>query len=132
MDILNIIISFGVIFILFMAIFRILPDVHIRWKSVWIGAFVTTILFVAGKFLIGLYLGSNTLGSTYGAAGSLVVLLLWIYYSSQILFLGAEFTQVYANKFGEGIRPTSKFVKYDNVSAVAETAVKVKKKPEDN
>jgi membrane protein len=132
LDIINIVISFGVIFLLFMAIFKVLPDVHLEWRYVWVGAIVTAGLFVLGKFLIGLYLGSSTLGSTYGAAGSLVVLLLWIYYSSQILFLGAEFTQVYANKYGKGIRPTSKFMKYENVKAAAETAEKVDEKKKDN
>jgi membrane protein len=112
LDISDIAISLIITFILFMMIFKILPDVHIRWKHVWMGALVTSVLFILGKYLIGLYLGTSSLGSTYGAAGSLVLFLLWIYYSAQILFLGAEFTQVYANKFGEGILPTSKFMKY--------------------
>lgn len=129
LEISNIIISFGIIYLLFMLIFKFLPDVHIHWSDVWIGALVTALLFVLGKYLIGLYLGTSTLSSTYGAAGSLVVLLLWVYYSSQILFLGAEFTQVYANKFGEGIKPKSKFMKYSNEQAVAETP---DKNPDEN
>lgn len=113
LDFSNIIISLLITFLLFMMIFKVLPDVHIKWKHVWVGALVTAVLFVLGKYLIGLYLGTSTLSSTYGAAGSLVVFLLWVYYSAQILFLGAEFTQVYANKYGEGIIPTSKFMKYE-------------------
>ncbi len=113
LDVSNIVISLLMSFLLFMMIFKVLPDVHIEWKHVWVGALVTAVLFVLGKYLIGLYIGTSTLSSTYGAAGSLVIFLLWIYYSAQILFLGAEFTQVYAIKYGEGIRPTSKFMKYD-------------------
>ncbi len=112
LEFLNVIISLGIIYLLFAMIYRILPDVHLRWSDVWVGALVTSILFVLGKYLIGLYIGTSTLGSTYGAAGSLVILLLWIYYSAQILFLGAEFTQVYAERFGSGIRPKSKFMRY--------------------
>lgn len=112
LDISNIIISLIITFILFMMIFRFLPDVQIRWKHVWMGALVTSVLFILGKYLIGLYLGTSSLGSTYGAASSLVIFLLWIYYSAQILFLGAEFTQVYADKYGKGILPASKFMKY--------------------
>lgn len=96
-----------------MMIFKLLPDVHIRWKLVWVGALVTSVLFVLGLYLIGLYLGTSSLSPTFGAAGSLVIFLIWVYYSAQILFPGAEFTQVYANKYGEGIRPASKFIKYE-------------------
>ncbi len=113
LDIVNILVSLVMTFILFMMIFKFLPDVHIRWKHVWVGALVTAILFVLGKYLISLYLGSSNLSTTYGAAGSLVLFLLWIYYSAQIIFLGAEFTQVYANKYGEGIKPISSFMKYE-------------------
>jgi membrane protein len=120
MQIINLIISLGIMFMLFGLIYKVLPDVHISWGDVWVGALVTAALFNVGKYLISLYLGTNTLGSTYGAAGSLVILLLWVYYSSMILFLGAEFTQVYANKYGSGIRPTSKFMKYSNEDAMSE------------
>jgi len=120
MQIINLVLSIGILFVMFGLIFKVLPDVLISWKDVWIGSLVTAVLFSLGKYFIGLYLGSNTLGSTYGAAGSLVVLLLWVYYSSQILFLGAEFTQVYANRFGSGIKPTEKFMKYENQNAVSE------------
>jgi membrane protein len=105
LQIVNLIISIGVITVLFAMIFKILPDAEIAWRDVWPGAFVTALLFSLGKFLIGLYLGNSSVGSSFGAAGSLVLLLLWIYYSAQILLFGAEFTQVYANKFGSKIVP---------------------------
>ena len=100
LQILNLVISLGVITVLFALIFKFLPDVRLAWRDVWMGAFVTSLLFSLGKTLIGLYLGNSAVGSTFGAAGSLVLLLLWIYYSAQILFFGAEFTQVYANRYG--------------------------------
>lgn len=111
-DLADILISLLAIFILFMIIFRILPDVNITWKDVWLGSLVTASLFVLGKYLIGLYLGQSSLSSTYGAAGSLVIFLLWIYYSAQILFLGAEFTKVYIESRGREIKPASKFLMY--------------------
>jgi membrane protein len=104
-QIINLTVSFAVITLLFALIFKILPDVRIAWKDVWIGAVMTTVLFVLGKFLLGLYLGTTGVASTYGAAGSVVVILIWVYYSAQILFFGAEFTQVYASRFGRGLRP---------------------------
>jgi membrane protein len=82
-----------------------LPDVRISWGDVWVGGAVTAVLYTLGKFLLGLYLARSTVSSAYGAAGSLVVLLLWVYYSAQIIFLGAEFTQVYARKYGSEIVP---------------------------
>ncbi|HVR37798.1 MAG TPA: YihY/virulence factor BrkB family protein, partial [Thermoanaerobaculia bacterium] len=82
--------------VLFAAIFRVLPDLKIAWHDVWLGAAITAVLFVAGKFALGLYIGKAAVGSSYGAAGSLVVLLVWVYWSTQILLFGAEFTQVYA------------------------------------
>jgi membrane protein len=98
-------ISLAVTTLLFALIFKVLPDAYIRWRDVWVGSLVTALLFSLGRFLIGLYLGRSSVSSAYGAAGSLVVVLLWVYYSAQILFLGAEFTQVYANKFGKSIVP---------------------------
>jgi membrane protein len=85
---------------LFAVMFKVLPEVPNSWRDVWLGAFITAVLFAVGKVLIGLYLGRSSVSSTYGAAGSLIVLLLWVYYSSQILFFGAEFTQVYARRYG--------------------------------
>lgn len=113
LDLVNGLISLAVIFLLFTMIFKILPDVNIKWKDVWVGGLATSLLFVLGKYLIGLYLGNSALSSTYGAAGSLVVLLLWVYYSAQILFLGAEFTYVYANRYGAGYKPRAKFLIYE-------------------
>jgi membrane protein len=101
----NIVISFGIITLLFALIFKVVPDAKIRWRDVWYGAAFTALLFTIGKALIGLYLGHAGVGSPYGAAGSLVVLVVWVYYSAQILFLGAEFTQVYARSFGTNIEP---------------------------
>jgi membrane protein len=92
---------------LFAAMFKFLPDALIRWRDVWVGALITAALFNAGRAAIGIYLSHTAPGSAYGAAGSLVALLLWIYYSSLILFLGAEFTQVYARRYGRRIRPAA-------------------------
>ncbi len=92
--------SFGLAALLFAMIFKYLPDIEIKWSDVWIGAAVTALLFTVGKILIGLFIGKSTVASVYGAAGSLVALLIWVYYSTQIFFFGAEFTQVYANQFG--------------------------------
>src|SRR5439155_17792246 len=94
-----------VVVLLFAMIFKFLPDVTIQWRDVWIGAVMTAVLFGLGKWLLGFYLGSGAAASAYGAAGSLVTLLLWVYYSSQILLFGAEFTQVYACRAGRGIAP---------------------------
>jgi membrane protein len=101
----NVVSSFLVIAVLFAMIYKFLPDVVISWKDVWIGAAVTAVLFTAGKYLIGIYLGRTATTSAFGAAGSLVVLLFWVYYSAVISFLGAEFTQVYARRYGPGIQP---------------------------
>ncbi len=98
--VINFAVSFGVITLLFAMIYKILPDVEIDWSDVWMGAAVTALLFSIGKFLLGFYLGRQTFGSTYGAAGSILIILLWVYYSAQILLFGAEFTQVYAKRFG--------------------------------
>jgi membrane protein len=101
----NFAISFGVIALLFGAMFRVLPDAKVRWRDVWVGATVTAFLFVVGKTLIGIYLGHSNPGQAFGAAGSLALLLVWIYYSSMILLFGAEFTQVWAEQRGSGVTP---------------------------
>jgi membrane protein len=101
----NFAVTIAVVTVLFALIFKFLPDAKIAWSDVWVGAVLTAILFAVGKLLIGLYLGKASIGSAYGAAGSLVVLLVWIYYSSLILFFGAELTQVYAKRFGSRIVP---------------------------
>ncbi len=98
--------DFAVVVLLFAMIFKFLPDVRIRWRDVWIGAVMTAILFGIGKWLLGFYLGSGAAGSAYGAASSLITLLLWVYYSSQILLFGAEFTQVYAAQAGRAFKPS--------------------------
>ena len=98
--------DFAVVVLLFAMIFKFLPDVEIQWRDVWIGAVITAILFGIGKWLLGFYLGSGAAGSAYGAASSLITLLLWVYYSSQILLFGAEFTQVYAARAGRAFKPT--------------------------
>jgi membrane protein len=109
--ILNLVLSFAVITLLFAAIYKVLPDVEIEWSDVWIGAAATAGLFTAGKYLLGLYLGRTGASSAYGAAGALVLILLWIYYSAQILFLGAEFTQIYARRYGSRIVPAEHAVR---------------------
>ena len=96
----NTTVSFLIVTALFAMIFKVLPDVRIEWRDVWLGAAVTAVLFTLGKSLIGIYLGRAGVTSVYGAAGSLVLVLLWVYYSAQLLFLGAEFTEVYSRRFG--------------------------------
>jgi membrane protein len=97
---LNVIVSLGVITLLFAMVYKVLPDVKLAWSDVWVGGLVTAGLFTIGKSLIGLYLGTSGFSSSYGAAGSVVVLLVWVFYSSQIILLGAEFTREYVNEFG--------------------------------
>ncbi|WP_414619251.1 YihY/virulence factor BrkB family protein [Calothrix sp. CCY 0018] len=101
----NFAISFAVITLLFALIYKFIPDAKIAWNDVWVGSAMTSLLFVIGKSLLELYLGSGSFGSAYGAAGSLIVLLAWINYAAQIIFFGAEFTQVYASKYGSHIVP---------------------------
>ena len=97
---LNVIVSLTVITLLFALIYKVLPDVKLSWRDVWIGALVTAGLFSIGRLVIGLYLGTASIASTYGAAGSVVVILVWVYYSAQIVLLGAEFTRAYVDEFG--------------------------------
>lgn len=111
LHVINIVLSLGIFTLLFAAMFKFLPDAEISWHEVWIGGFVTALLFVVGKFLIGLYIGQTNPGSAYGAAGSMIIILLWIYYSSIIVFLGAEFTQVHARSRTGGIDPAEGAVK---------------------
>ncbi|MEP7072471.1 MAG: YihY/virulence factor BrkB family protein [Verrucomicrobiota bacterium] len=100
-----IVFDIAVVVLLFGVIFKTLPDVKLRWRDVWVGATLTALLFALGKWALGLYLGSGAAGSAYGAASSLITLLLWIYYSAQIMLFGAEFTQVYTRKFGGPVEP---------------------------
>ena len=99
------VVSFIIITFLFALIYKVLPDAKIAWRDVWWGAGVTALLFTFGKYLLGIYLGVQSVGSAYGAAGSLVVFLIWVYFSAQIFFLGAEFTQVYSRRLGHGLEP---------------------------
>lgn len=129
-QVVNFIVSFVFVTVLFSMIYKILPDVKVAWGDVWLGAAVTAVLFNIGKALIGLYLGGGTVASSYGATGSLAVLLIWIYYSAIVLFLGAEFTHVYAqlrgSHFGEvTVAPSAP----QNVQ-VGETGVREKLQPE--
>jgi membrane protein len=103
-------ISFGIITLLFAALFRLVPDEEIAWKDVWLGASLTAWLFIIGKFLTGLYIAQSRIASVFGAAGSLATLLLWIYFQAQVFFLGAEFTRVYAKMYGSKSRPKKRRV----------------------
>ncbi|HET9622277.1 MAG TPA: YihY/virulence factor BrkB family protein [Kofleriaceae bacterium] len=109
-QIVNFGVSFGVTTLLFAMIYKIVPDVTIQWRDVWIGALATAALFTLGKLGIALYVGRSTVASPFGAAGSLVALVVWVYYSAQILFFGAELTQVYARRRGARIEPTKNAV----------------------
>jgi membrane protein len=104
-QILNTLLTVGIIAVFFALIFKYLPNIKIAWRDVWVGALVTSLLFNVGKLAIGVYLGRATVASTFGAAGSLAVLLVWIYYSSQIVLFGAEITRLYAERYGSGILP---------------------------
>jgi membrane protein len=112
LHVIQFVISIALTAILFGAIYKVLPDVKITWADVWVGALVTSLLFNLGKLLIGLYLARSTVGSLYGAAGSFAVFLVWIYYSAQVFFIGAEFTQVYARKRGNPIIPDSNAISF--------------------
>lgn len=131
--ILNILITLVVITLIFAVIFKVLPDAKIKWKDVMAGAIATSLLFMLGKFGISFYISKSNVGSTYGTAGSLVVLLLWVYYSSIILYLGAEFTKAFAIKYGSAIHPndyavTTKTVEIEtgskSVQSVEKTEIK--------
>src|SRR5690606_2025479 len=100
LQVLNLVISFAILTVLFAMIFKFMPQVHVAWRDVWVGALLTALLFVIGKYLIGLYVGKSSVASSYAAAGSLVVVLLWVYYAAQVFLLGAEFTWVYATEHG--------------------------------
>jgi membrane protein len=119
--IINLVLTLIVVTSIFAVIFKVLPDANIKWKDVWAGAIATALLFILGKFAISFYISKSEVGSTYGAAGSLVVLLLWVYYSSIILYFGAEFTKAYAVRYGSEIHPnkyavTTKTVEVENGS----------------
>ena len=104
--VLDFIVSLGVVTVLFASIYKFLPDAKISWRDVWIGAIMTSVLFVIAKFGLGLYFGKSDPGSTYGAAGSVILIMLWVSYAGLILLFGAEFTQVFANEYGKKVQPT--------------------------
>jgi membrane protein len=110
-QLLNFALSFGIITLLFAMIYKVLPDAEIAWRDVWTGAIITALLFTTGKYAIGLYLGHSTLTSAFGAAGSAILVLSWVYYSSLILLFGAEFTRVYARHNGSPLRPAPNAVR---------------------
>jgi membrane protein len=105
--IIDFIVSIGIITLLFASIFKFLPDAKIRWRDVWVGAFLTAILFVIAKFALGLYFGNADPGSAYGAAGTVILIMLWVSYAGLLLLFGAEFTQTYANAHGRFVKPDS-------------------------
>ncbi|MET0283655.1 MAG: YihY/virulence factor BrkB family protein [Polyangiales bacterium] len=115
--VLNAVISLGIISVIFALLFKVIPDVEIAWRDVWVGAVVTAILFTVGKFGLDMYLGRASVASPYGAAGSLIVLVIWVYYAAQILFFGAEFTQVHARRRGAVVKP-SKYAEAKQVERV--------------
>jgi membrane protein len=123
--ILNIVIMFAVITCLFAIIFKVLPDAIIKWKDALIGAAFTALLFMGGKFLISLYIGKSNVGLAYGAAGSIIVILVWVYYSSLILYFGAEFTKIYSIRHGHGIKPieTAVFIVKHEAKEVGESHI---------
>jgi len=112
-QILSFAISIGVVTLLFAMIFKVLPDAKVQWRDVWMGALLTAILFSIGKLLLSLYLGREGAASAYGAAGALILLLSWVYYSANILLLGAEFTQVYARHRGRNIQPAKSAIRVE-------------------
>lgn len=125
----NIILTFGITALLFAMIFKVLPDAHIKWNHVRVGAFTTAILFMLGKFLIGYYLGHSKLSSTYGTAGSVIVMLLWVYYSAMILYFGAVFTHVYAVQTGSRIYPNNYAVWVQEIEV--ESVQSIQQQPEE-
>jgi membrane protein len=110
----NFLVSTAVVTFLFALIYKFLPDAKIKWKDVWVGSLVTALLFALGKTLIGLYLGNSDFSSIYGAAGSVIVVLVWVFYTSQIIFLGAQFTLVYARRYGANIYPSTYAVRVES------------------
>jgi len=118
---LNFIFSFGVITVFFAVMFKFLPDAKIRWKDVWLGAIITSLLFSIGRFALGFYFGKVNPGSTYGAAGSVILIMLWVFYSCMIFFFGAEFTRQYAEYRGKTVQPSEHAVKDE------EAHIKIKK-----
>jgi membrane protein len=116
-QVINFTLSLAIVTALFALIFKVIPDAKIQWRDVWLGAAVTAALFTIGKLLLGLYLGKAAVGSSYGAAGSIIALVVWVYYAAQILLIGAEFTQVQARRRGRSIEPSENAVTADEARA---------------
>lgn len=130
-QIINDVLTFAAVMAIFMVIFKVLPDVILKWKTAAIGAFFTALLFTLGKFLIGVYIEKGNPGSVFGSAGSIVVILVWIYYTATILYFGAEFTQVYAEKFDGGIKPSKYAVNLKTIIVEKEVKVLPAQHPEE-
>lgn len=130
-DIANILIPLLLMTVLFAAIYRYLPDAEVRWRDVWMGAFITAILFSLGRYGIGFYLANSSTASAYGAAGSFVLLLLWIYFTSMIFLFGAEFTQVWARHHGHRIQPTEHAVRVPTIADIESGELVAIADPED-
>ena len=122
LQIINLVVSLAVLTLLFALLFRYVPDARVQWRDVAIGALATAVLFTAGKYALGLYLGRSSPGDAFGAAGALAVLLVWIYYSAIIVFLGAEFTQAWAKQRGSGVHPSDGAVHVVETTQVVEDA----------
>lgn len=129
--VINLVLTLFIVWVLFAIIFKVLPDAVIRWKDVMAGAFFTALLFMAGKFVMSFYIGRSDIGSTYGTAGSLVILLLWVYFSAIVLYLGAEFTKAYAIKYGKQIQPNQYAVMIQTVQVESRKRT-VQENEEDN
>lgn len=123
--IINIVLTFLISTFIFAAIFKVLPDARVKWKHVRVGAFVTAFLFMAGKFLISYYLGHSRMTSAYGGAGSIIVILLWVYYSAMILYFGAAFTHVYAIHMGSRIYPNNYAVWVQEIEVESEKSIQL-------
>ena len=121
--IVNFVVSLGIVTMLFAIIFKVLPDIKIKWRHVWIGAGVTALLFELGRFGLGLYFGKSEPASAYGAAGTVILMMLWVYYSCLILFFGAQFTQVYSKRHGKDLPPSDHAVKVKMVEQPVESGV---------
>jgi membrane protein len=121
-QVINFVFSFAVVTGLFALIYKVVPDAKIEWRDVWLGAAVTAGLFTLGKFALGLYLGKAAVGSSYGAAGSIIALVVWVYYAAQILLIGAEFTQVQARRHGRRIKPSENAIAVERTSPVPNAA----------
>ena len=123
-QVVNGLVSLIVISGLFAGIFKLVPDAKVEWRDVWVGGIVTAVLFTIGKSLLGLYLGKAAVGSAYGAAGSIIALVVWVYYATQIFLLGAEFTQVRARRSGRQIAPSDHAVSMQEAELVDDNAVR--------